>query len=163
MPLTARPAIDYEVPLTARALWGLLAGETRCAPPHWILRQPHRCEPTPKRWLWRRDNQDASWEISSMRRSSGDNDIAFPTTTPRYTMACSREGSRLVGSLLRRQLPLRAAPPCARRFTSTSKVDDLSELDSNSSFLTPPPDEAAAKSFDTKQRSDCGKQLPGNR
>jgi len=68
-------------------------------------------------------------------------------------------------------LPLRAAaPPCARRFASTeaqkassNKVDDLSELEPASSFLTPPPDENVVKSFDKDQRTEIGKKLPGNR
>jgi large subunit ribosomal protein L5 len=81
-------------------------------------------------------------------------------------MATIREGARLASSLGRRQLPLRTAPICARRFASTEaeKPSALADLDSASSFATGAPDEAAIQAFNNREKaSGTGNRLPGNR
>ncbi|KAI8659519.1 hypothetical protein NCS56_01169200 [Fusarium sp. Ph1] len=82
-------------------------------------------------------------------------------------MATVREGARLASSLGRRQIPLRTVPLCARRFASTEAEKPssaLSDLDSASSFATAPPDEAALKAFNEKEKtSSRDRKLPGNR
>ena len=86
------------------------------------------------------------------------------------TMAGARSGTRLASSLAKRQLTV-GPTPCARRFASTqseksssNKVDDLSELDQQSSFLTPSPDNATVQAFNTAERLAArDRQLPGTR
>jgi large subunit ribosomal protein L5 len=85
-------------------------------------------------------------------------------------MSGAKNGTRLVSSLARRQLFV-GPTPCAKRFASTesekpsaNKVDDLSELDQQSSFLTPSPDNATVQAFNTAERLAArDRQLPGTR
>lgn len=77
----------------------------------------------------------------------------------------------MASAIGRRQLPLRTAPACAARFASSTaekpsstNIDDFSELDSASSFTTPPPDSKVIEAFNSAQPAQKReKQLPGTR
>ncbi|KAK5993364.1 YmL5 [Cladobotryum mycophilum] len=87
-------------------------------------------------------------------------------------MSAAREGTRLARALGRRQLISQATPSCARRFATgqaaqkpaSTTTDHLADIESTSSFTTPPPDDGAIKEFNERQVLG-GKEtrLPGNR
>ncbi|KAJ6438516.1 mitochondrial 54S ribosomal protein YmL7/YmL5 [Purpureocillium lavendulum] len=84
-------------------------------------------------------------------------------------MAGAREGTRLVRALRPRQLPLRPAPACSRRFASsaaeaTSKPADLADLEDTTAFTAPTPDAKTAQAFAAaRSQSASETKLPGNR
>lgn len=73
----------------------------------------------------------------------------------------------MASSLGRRQIPLRAAPICARRYASTGtekSSSELADLDNASSFATGTPDQAAIEAFNAREKAKgTGNKLPGNR
>ncbi|KFA76328.1 hypothetical protein S40288_02992 [Stachybotrys chartarum IBT 40288] len=86
-------------------------------------------------------------------------------------MACARDGTRFLKALSRGQLSQRMAVPSGCRLVSTqaekstsSKSDDLADLDPSSSFSTPPPDSKVIEEFNNAPRlTSRERQLPGNR
>lgn len=91
-------------------------------------------------------------------------------TPAQITMSGAREGLRLANVLKSsRTLQRRSTQLCHQRFASTAAAQSapsnaLSDLEAESSFATPGPDDATVKKF-SPQANASGRteQLPGNR
>jgi large subunit ribosomal protein L5 len=82
-------------------------------------------------------------------------------------MATLREGTRLARAVASRRTQYMPSAVIPRRWASSDAAASspaISDVETNSSFNTPGPDDAIIKSFDTAKRiADRQQQLPGKR